>query len=110
MILALYLLFFLLRFQVFIGFYSFCQQDSDDPNTDSSDEEGKSSLDKRKKALIARFSRDAFRTSLSNRPEMFAWLEAQEHCMGNPNSTHIFGQQARALFDKSRNELGDALT
>ncbi|KAK7111004.1 partitioning defective 3 homolog isoform X2 [Littorina saxatilis] len=55
-------------------------RESDEPNTDSSDEEnsGKSTLDRRKKALLARFSRDAFRTSLSNRPEMFVWMEAQE--------------------------------
>lgn len=55
-------------------------QESDEAQSDSSDEEncGKSSLDKRKKALLARFSRNAFRTSLSNRPEMFLWMEAQE--------------------------------
>ena len=55
-------------------------KESDEPRSDSSDEEnsGKSTLEKKKKALIARFSRDAFRTSLSNRPEMFVWMEAQE--------------------------------
>ena len=58
----------------------FLIQESDEAQSDSSDEEnsGKSSLDRRKKALLARFSRNAFRTSLSNRPEMFLWMEAQE--------------------------------
>lgn len=38
-----------------------------------------------------------------------AWLHAQDQVMGNPNSTHYYGQQARALFDKSRNEVATAL-
>ena len=38
-----------------------------------------------------------------------AWLHAQDQVMGNPNSTHYYGQQARALFDKARNDLATAL-
>ncbi|XP_012937571.1 partitioning defective 3 homolog [Aplysia californica] len=58
-------------------------RDSDEPRSESSDEDKRvkvtmhGSLD-RKKLGPSRFARDAFRTSLSNRPEMFRWLEAQE--------------------------------
>nr|KAG5714293.1 hypothetical protein BaRGS_018510 [Batillaria attramentaria] len=55
--------------------------ESDEPRSESSDEEnraGGSGVDKRKKSHLSRFSRDAFRFSLSNRPNMFVWMEAQE--------------------------------
>ena len=38
-----------------------------------------------------------------------AWLHAQDVVLGNPNSTHYYGQQSRALFDKSRSQLADLL-
>ena len=44
----------------------------DDGNSENS------SLDRRKKSLLARFSRDVSRASLGNRPEMYKWMEAQE--------------------------------
>ena len=51
-----------------------------------------------------------YNASAPLRPEArAAWLDAQQTFKGNPNSTHYYGQQARALFDKSRNELGNAL-
>ncbi|CAG5115048.1 unnamed protein product [Candidula unifasciata] len=59
-------------------------RESDEPRSESSDDDKKikvtmhGSLD-RKKASHSRFTRDALRTSLSNRPEMYHWLEAQEN-------------------------------
>ncbi|BFY98393.1 hypothetical protein BsWGS_01431 [Bradybaena similaris] len=59
-------------------------RESDEPRSESSDDDKKikvtvhGSLD-RKKAGHSRFARDAIRTSLSNRPEMYHWLEAQEN-------------------------------
>ena len=58
-------------------------QDSDEPRSESSDEERlmrlpmTNSLD-RKKVGMARFTRDSLRSSLSSRPEMYRWLEAQQ--------------------------------
>ncbi len=38
-----------------------------------------------------------------------AWMACQEQHFGNPNSTHYYGQQSRALFDDARNKIGDLL-
>lgn len=58
-------------------------RDSDEPRSESSDDEKHmqlpmtNSLD-RKKVGMARFTRDSLRSSLSSRPEMYKWLEAQQ--------------------------------
>ncbi|GFR65072.1 partitioning defective 3-like protein, partial [Elysia marginata] len=58
-------------------------RDSDEPRSESSDDEKvmrlpmTNSLD-RKKVGMARFTRDSLRSSLSSRPEMYKWLEAQQ--------------------------------
>ncbi|CAL1541076.1 unnamed protein product [Lymnaea stagnalis] len=77
-------------------------RDSDDPRSESSDEDKKvkvtmhGSLD-RKKLGHNRFSRDALRTSLSNRPEMYRWLEAQE-------KVEQFSKQKVEQFSKQKVE------
>lgn len=64
--------------------FVFNKQESDDPRSESSDDDNKmkvavhGSLD-RKKLSHSRFARDATRTSLGSRPEMYHWLEAQEN-------------------------------
>ncbi|GFO24746.1 partitioning defective 3-like protein [Plakobranchus ocellatus] len=77
-------------------------RDSDEPRSESSDEEKlirlpmTNSLD-RKKIGLARFTRDSLRSSLSSRPEMYRWLEAQQRAEEHSKALQV---EVKLAFEK----------
>ena len=68
-----------LMFYFKTGYFFLQESDTPRSDTDSEEEEYRTHRTLTKKpSPLGNFSRDSVRQSLSNRPEMFRWLEAQE--------------------------------